>query len=127
MTKTLTSHKELKEKILALEDSAKNLEAGLLTEVRNTLKVVSQPGPLIKDLTHELARDKDFRKDLLKIGLSAGANYLGKMISSPATGEAILSFLLKKPDKQNGSGEGGVLSYIARLLEKLKPNKNEPV
>lgn len=125
MSKPLSNHTELKEKILALEDASKSSEEILLNEGRKLLTIVSDPGPFIKDLTHDLARDKDIRKDLLKIGMSIGVNYLGKMISSPAAGDALLSFILKKQDKQDGEAEGRVWKYITGLLNKLKTNKND--
>ena len=125
MSRPLKNHTELKERILALEVAAKAGEEFLMNEGQRALAIAANPGSFIKDLAQELARDKDFRKDLLRIGLSAGINYLGKVISSPATGDALLSFLLKKSGNQNGSGDGGALKFIARLLEKFRSTKHE--
>lgn len=125
MNKPLSNHTELKERIRALEDSVKSSEEFLVNEGKKALAILAEPGPFIKNLTQELARDKDFRKDLLRIGLSAGVNYLGKMINSPGAGEALISYILKKTNGHGGSGEGGVWKYIARLMEKLKPTKHQ--
>lgn len=96
MSRPLSNHTELKEKIRALEVAAKSSEDFLINEGKKVLAIISDPTPSIKDLTKELARDKYFRKDLLRIGLSAGANYLGKMINSPSANQTLFSYILKK-------------------------------
>jgi|GEM_PF-5565442 len=124
MSRPLSNHTELKEKIQALEDARKECEDYLFTEGKKAIAFVSDPGTLVKGLAQEFARDKDFRKDLLKIGLSAGTNYLGRLIQSPTASEALFSFLFNKLSSGKEDGEG-LWSRLAKFLLKFKPTKQE--
>ncbi len=127
MNRQLNNHTELKERIRALEALKTAAESYLLNEVRKTISVVRDPGTAIKSLASELARDKDFRKDLLKISLSAGTNYLGKFIQSQVVSDAIMSFVLTKINPEGSGKKAGVWKYVVRLLDKLKSTNKEAV
>ncbi|WP_317897690.1 hypothetical protein [Aurantibacillus circumpalustris] len=126
MLKHINNHTELIEEIRALEKSKREYENQLHAEAKQILELVSDPTPFIKELVHEFSRDKDFRKDLLKIGLSAGANYLGKLMQSPTASDVVFSFLSKKINTINPDGDG-IWNRLAKLLTKIKPTKHEQV
>ncbi|PBQ30522.1 hypothetical protein CNR22_01640 [Sphingobacteriaceae bacterium] len=124
MTRQINTRKELIEKMRQLEDSQKERERYLVAELRNTVAVVSDPAPYLQELVSELAKDKDFRKDLLRIGLSAATNYLGKIIQSPKTSDALLSLLSKKMSSEDKT-DGGIPNYLRTILSIFKPAKHD--
>lgn len=124
MSRHLSNHTELREKIQVLEASRKECEDYLSAEGGKVIALVSDPGTFIKELTQELARDKDFRKDLLKIGLSAGTNYLGRLIQSPAASEALFAFLFKKTKNEQEEKEN-LWTRLNNFLSNLTSTKQE--
>lgn len=126
MLKHVNNHTELKEEIRVLENSKREYENQLRAEAKQILELVSDPTPFVKELVHEFARDKDFRKDMLRIGLSAGTSYLGKLMQSPTVSDAVFSFLSKKINTINPDGDG-MWNRLAKLLTKIKPAKHEHV
>jgi hypothetical protein len=91
MKRPIKDHISLKEQIHSVEQAIREQEEQLLVQLKKTAVVISDPAPYIKQLTSDLARDKDFRKDLLKLALSAGTNYLGRLLQSPGTVDTLLS------------------------------------
>lgn len=112
MKRELKDHISLKEQMRSVEQAIKQQEKHLLSELKRMTLAISDPAPYIRQLTSELARDKDFRKDLLKLALSAGTNYLARLLRSPSTIDALRSTFT------GGSKEKseGLLNKLLRLV-----------
>lgn len=122
MSRGIKNHKALREKILYVERLKNEQELALFAGLKETMSVVSDPVPFVKEVTRNLAKDKDFRKDLLRLALSAGVNYLGRWVQSPGSQSAIASLFESKND--TGEKSGNILKRILQFLSSPEPDKD---
>lgn len=123
MKQPVKNHKALRERILHLEEAKKEQEQLLLATGKKALKAISNPAPFIKEQVAELACDKDLRKDLLKLGISAATNYLSRLLQTSGSGKSILSAIMNMDGDEDK--EAGLLKNLFRtLLNKIKPTKS---
>lgn len=81
-TKTvITTRVELQERLAELRDERNQLEQNISKNSSETYRIITNPAPIIKHAVADLAKDKQFRSDVLQIALHTAANYLGKKIA----------------------------------------------
>jgi hypothetical protein len=118
------NYSQLKERIRSLKENRKRIEAHILHDLSMVYAITQAPAPYIKQVTRDLAADKDFRTNLLKIGLNLGTNYLYKMVSRPKNGAALLSVLSERLGLKGETTKSGSLADLLRqLLAKLSPEE----
>lgn len=79
--KAITTRKGLQERLEELREERVRLEAGITKNASETYKIITNPAPIIKHAVADLAKDKQFKSDVLQIALHTAANYLGKKIA----------------------------------------------
>jgi hypothetical protein len=120
-TARITSHAQLRERIAALQAQRDNYKNLVVNDVKEVYGIVKDPVPMIKRTVRDLAADKSFRFDLLKIGLSFAGNYLSRKGAAGIGRSAIASILIEKALGTGTSSEGGNLAgLIARFFKSKK-------
>jgi hypothetical protein len=112
----------LREEILALKNEQKKCEILIGKQSSEIYEVARNPSPYIKRVAKELVSDKDFRVDLLKLGLNFASTYLsGKLTNPTFTKSPILSVLLKfLGNKQETNKYADILETISKLFSQKK-------
>jgi len=119
---------QLIERIRFLE-AKKEIHEQLIVEHASAIyEVVSDPVPLLKETVHTLAGDKDFKGDLLKVGVNLAAAYVGNKFSA---GSGAKSNIIGMVIDALSSEKGNVLfskvkNWISEFISKTnKKEKNE--
>jgi hypothetical protein len=122
MAKTkITSYDQLHQHIAELVSEREKTETLIVNEVMEIYNLVQNPGILIKRTVSDLASDKNFRTDILKIGVSLTSNIISGRMSGTASGiGSIVSFLLKKVSGDEGKFN---LANLGGFISKLIPWK----
>ena len=71
----------LQERLAELREERSQLEQNIIKSSAETYRIITNPAPIIKHAVADLAKDKQFKSDVLQIALHTAANYLGKKIA----------------------------------------------
>jgi len=89
--------RSLEEQLRLLQMKRDLHEAAIKSDLKEIYNRIQHPVPFIKQSVSELAADKDFRVNLLQIGLNYASDYLVNKLAKPTAGkENLLSVLLNK-------------------------------
>ncbi|WP_317896755.1 hypothetical protein [Aurantibacillus circumpalustris] len=114
--KTISNHIELKDRISYLISERKKCEEKLLINLKDTVDTVIHPTTIIKQSAHDLAASKDFRADVLKIGINLASSYLIGKLANTLVG----SVLKKITNKNSNEKSKGLLGFIGNLVSGKK-------
>ena len=108
-SKSITTRSGLQDRLDELREERVRLEANITKNSSETYKIITNPAPIIKHAVADLAKDKQFKSDVLQIALHTAANYLGKKIAQSdifsSFTQAKESTHEKKETTDAGSGE----------------------
>ncbi len=119
--KTIANEQQLHNRIRELKSQRTDCEQKITDHVREISAVISNPAPIIKRTVKDLAGDKNFKTELLSLGLSFASRYLGgRMGAAGAAGSSVLSLLINKFAPGNSDKISGIAGLISRLLGREK-------
>jgi hypothetical protein len=120
--RNISNRTELSLRIMHLKAEKFTQEEELISSIREFAYTLS-PLALVKDSLHNLARDKEVRADLTKVGLNIGANFIfDKVLGKQKSIKGFLSSLLI----ENISGalinnnSSKIISVIGQLINRNK-------
>ena len=117
----ITNNTQLRERITTLRRERANCENKLAEHAREGLDLLTNPAPIIKRTVKDLAGGKNFKTELLSLGLSFASRYLGgRMGAAGAAGSSLLSMLADKFVAAQGENPGGIAGMLARLISRVK-------
>jgi len=116
----MENRKNLEVKLTSLRGKLQDQEDLINREISQIYNNLKNPAPYIKSTVKELASDTDFRKDLLKIGLSSLIKYFAnREKKSSATGDSLASLLLERFVRSSeGDEEPGLFQIIKSFFKK---------
>jgi len=111
------TYTELQNRIKSLKENRARKETLILKDLSKVYAITQSPASYIKQVTGALANDKDFRLNLLKIGLTLGTNYLAKFLAGPEKTSTVLSNISEKLGLKQDA-KSTIASLLIRLLSK---------
>jgi hypothetical protein len=118
------TYDELQQRIGSLKESCEKHETLILKQVSELHAIAKDPGHYIAEVASDLAGKKDFKANLLKIGLSIGTDYLYRRLSRRGSGSSGHSASNEAPEReqeknQEGSTENSITGFLTDLLLNL--------
>jgi hypothetical protein len=130
-TKSISNHIELKQRIMQLNFDKYEQEERIKYNLKEIYYSVSLAS-IAKNTLHELLKDKQVQRDVTKIGLNLGTDYLiGKVLGRNKSVKAYLSSLVLEKISSSfiKNNVSGIISGISKLISKKKgtivPNNNQ--
>lgn len=100
--KTISNRQRLEQRLRELREEKQALETSITKHSEHLYTVVTNPGPIIKSTVSELAKDRQFKSEVLQIAVHAAANYIGKKIASSDLFHSF-SDTTKQPKSESGT------------------------
>ena len=121
----ISNSKELNSHLAYLVSAREAREAKIIDDAKSIIDALMHPAAVIKESARDLAGDKDFKTDLLKIGVNLASNYFTRKITTTAVNSFISTVLGRFSNKKDGGNSFGILNLISRIVpgKKKKINK----
>ncbi|MES2679469.1 MAG: hypothetical protein V4635_06265 [Bacteroidota bacterium] len=117
------NYEDLEQRIGSLKENCEKQEAQILNHVSELYAITKDPVHYISEVACNLAEKKDFKTNLLKIGLNLGTDYLYRMVSRRGRKASAYQASNETQDRSHeeteGNNENGVTDLITEFLLKL--------
>ena len=123
----ITNHSELLFRIMELKAQKLSQEIQLKNSIKEFVYTLN-PVSMVKDSLHELAKDKEVRFDLAKVGLNMGTNFiLDKLLGRNKSIKGFLSSVLVEKLSATfiNKNASSIISGLGKLIRSKPEHENE--
>ena len=126
MDTSVSNHSELKRRLISLRAEEQKYKALIINDVKEIYGIVQNPAPVIMRTVKVLASDKDFRVDLLTVGLNFAANYLTNKTVGPISNiyTLVKGLLAKNAGKTGNNKSSNIVNLLSKIISGNKTSKN---